>query len=235
MIRAAILFIYERLVVALAVLVIVLHVSDVHPAVVYVITPALLVFWFGIMGRFVCFVYDMGVWGSVRTFVVQAYGGTIRVLGITIDTMNQFKWSKVLWSLATINLLLIVYFFVVNIDVFQIFRALLDLCVAMVQYISDPAAIWSSMDALLNKMYILDVLKYVKNVYVMEVLKGIHEGNSRVILNILEFSLVLFFLSLIPYALRFVVSVTGVRTRIARARTIITSYFPEHEVPVPSD
>lgn len=189
---------YERLVVPSCVTVFVLHVLNLPPWKVYLLAPLTLLVSFTLIARFLLFIYQYGimstVWGWIRNAgrVLFGYGETV------VNWVNANKFSRIIWTIAVLNQALILWYIYKNVDIFKILSDIYELFYDLLVYFSDPAKIMESLNQLLQRAKLLQLLKWFKESYLDMILEAIEKGDAKILVVITMMSVGLIVIGAVP-------------------------------------
>lgn len=206
MIRNAILWAYDNLVVGLVVAIVTLYIASgvIGNWVAWIVVPSTLVLSVICLSRFWICLWDNGAATWVYEKMSYLWNGTITIFGNVYYGTNVSKISRVLWIIALFNASLLIYFAYVNIDILQIFNTLFILMMDFIRYITNPIAIMESFDVLLKKMYIRELLTFLRDAYFIPTIKAIEKGDPSIVFGIILMTLGLFGLGYIPVFFSFI-------------------------------
>lgn len=196
--RRVIEFGYERLIVPYVILVFVLHILDLPPWKVYLLAPLTLQISFILIAKLLLIVYEHGIFATLWRWtkrigeILFGYGETV------VGWVNTNKFSRIIWFLASLNLTLIFWYVYKNVDIFKLITDLYALFMDMVVYFSNPAKIMESLNQLLQRARLLQLLKWFKIYYFDPTLEAIDKGDPTVLFSIALMSLFLLLCGAIP-------------------------------------
>lgn len=196
--RKAIFWAYEHLVVPFSVFIFLIYILELPEWKVYALAPMIVVTFFVFFLRSTFFFYDCGVIPIVWGFLKRIYEGTVIVFGVAINWINEFKISKIVWSLAILNLGLVLWYAWVNVNFFKLFQELAYLIRDLALHLSDPVKIMQSVDSLLERSHILAFFRWAKAHYLPTVMEEINRGNPAILLGILFTSIAGIAIGLVP-------------------------------------
>lgn len=198
-------FSYDYSVVSFSVIIFVLHMIDYKgaydiPWKVYIIAPLTMWVSLTILFKAVITLIRLRVFLFAWRNTVKFYNGTMRYSGIMLSYINANKFSKVIWTIAIMNLGLILFWCFVNIHIFRaFFDDLGQLIINFFCYISDPVKILNSLNQFLNRLGILSIINSFKKNYFDYVIAEIYVGNYGVIFKIIFMSVILVGCGLVPH------------------------------------
>ncbi len=198
---------YEKLVVPFSVLVFLLHVFDLpfsggmYPQwKVYLIAPMTLAVSLSLMSQACLKIYDFKIFVYIWTFLKFLSNGTLRIGGTFISWVNANKFSKIVWAISFLNLGLIGFWIFVNMDIFKaFFNDMVLIFLDLFYYFSTPEKIFASLQQFLQRIHVLEAMKWFKVSYLDPTIANIYEGGYSSLFKICSMSVILLVIGLIPH------------------------------------